>query len=148
LAKGITVGESADLPAFWQILTQVLHDCHQVSPVHSLEEMQLLQSRFPEHIRLYTAYDADGRMLAGTLMYEMNHLVHAQYIASSPEGKEMGAVDALYAWLIGERYADKRYLDFGISTVQGGRVLNEGLVRQKEGFGARAVMYDSYSINL
>ena len=148
LAKGITVGESADLPAFWQILTQVLHDCHQVSPVHSLEEMQLLQSRFPEHIRLYAAYDADGRMLAGTLMYEMPHLVHAQYIASSTEGKEMGAVDALYAWLIGERYADKRYLDFGISTVQGGRVLNEGLVRQKEGFGARAVMYDSYSINL
>ena len=64
------------------------------------------------------------------------------------KGKEMGAVDALYAWLISERYADKRYLDFGISTVQGGRVLNEGLVRQKEGFGARAVMYDSYSINL
>ena len=75
-------------------------------------------------------------------------MVHAQYIASSPEGKEFGAVDALYIWLIDERYADKRYLDFGVSTEQGGRVLNEGLVRQKEAFGARAVVYDSYNISL
>lgn len=148
LAKGVTICESNNLPAFWHILTEVLHDRHQVSPVHTLEEMQLLQSRFPNHIRLYAAYGSDGRMLAGTIIYEMGHLVHSQYIASSPEGKEVGAVDALYAWLIGERYVGKRYLDFGVSTEQGGHVLNEGLLRQKEGFGARAVVYDSYSITL
>lgn len=146
--NGLRVEESADLPAFWQILEQVLRDKHHASPVHTVEEMQLLQSRFPEHIRLYAVYSTDGRMLAGTVVYEMAHLVHAQYIASSPEGKESGAVDALYTWLIDERYADKRYLDFGVSTEQGGRVLNEGLVRQKEAFGARAVVYDSYDISL
>lgn len=148
LVQGITIRESTDLPTFWQILTEVLHDRHHVAPVHTVEEMQLLQSRFPEQIRLYAAYSPDGHMVAGTLIYEMPHLVHAQYIASSPEGKECGAVDALYAWLIDERYAHKRYLDFGVSTVQGGRVLNEGLIRQKESFGARAVVYDCYSIKL
>ena len=146
--QGITIRESADLPTFWQILTEVLRDRHHVTPVHTVEEMQLLQSRFPEQIRLYAAYSADGRMVAGTLIYEMPHLVHAQYIASSPKGKEGGAVDALYAWLIDERYAHKQYLDFGVSTVQGGRVLNEGLIRQKESFGARAIVYDCYSITL
>ena len=146
--QGVTIRESADLPAFWQILQQVLHDKYQALPVHSLEEMQLLQSRFPEQIHLYAAYSSDGQMLAGTIVYEFPHLVHAQYIASSPEGKAQGAVDALYAWLISERYADKRYLDFGTSVEQGGHVLNEGLLRQKEAFGARAVVYDSYSINL
>lgn len=146
--QGVTICESADFPAFWQILTEVLNDRHGVSPVHSLAEMQLLQSRFPGNIRLFVAHSSDGHMLAGTVIYEMNHLVHAQYIASSPEGKEVGAVDLLYAWLIGERYADKRFLDFGVSTIQGGRVLNEGLLRQKEAFGARAVVYDCYSINL
>ena len=87
-------------------------------------------------------------MIAGTVVYEMPYLVHAQYIASSPEGKATGAVDALYAWLMDERYADKRYFDFGTSVSQGGRQLNEGLIRQKESFGARAVVYDCYSIIL
>ena len=43
---------------------------------------------------------------------------------------------------------EKKYFDFGISTEQGGRYLNEGLVFQKEGFGARAVVYDTYAIKL
>lgn len=146
--QGIVVRESADFPAFWQILEQLLRDKYQAIPVHSLDEMMLLQSRFPQHIRLFAAYSADGRMLAGTVIYEMPHLVHAQYIASSLEGKEVGAVDALYAWLLDERYPDKRYMDLGTSVEQGGRVLNEGLLRQKEAFGARAVVYDSYAINL
>lgn len=148
LKSGVSICESTDLSSFWLILGQVLRDRHQTSPVHTLEEMQLLQSRFPANIRLFAVHSADGRMLAGTVVYEMGHLVHAQYMASSPEGKEVGAMDALYTWLIGERYADKRYLDFGVSTEQGGHVLNEGLVRQKEAFGARAVVYDSYAINL
>lgn len=146
--QGMQVEESDEWAAYWQILSQVLRDRHGASPVHSLEEIQLLKSRFSENIRLFVARAADGRMLAGTVIYEFPSLVHAQYIASSPEGKEAGAVDAIYAWLIEERYAEKRYLDFGISTEQGGRVLNEGLVRQKEAFGARGVMYDSYVIEL
>ena len=145
--QGLRIDESNELSTFWQILEQVLRDKHQSSPVHSLEEMQLLQSRFPDHIRLYAVYSADGRMLAGTVIYEMPQLVHAQYIASSPEGKDVGAVDALYVWLMDERYADKDYLDFGTSTEQGGLVLNEGLIRQKEAFGARSVVYDSYVID-
>lgn len=148
LGLGISIGESVDLPSFWKMLEQVLHDRHQTLPVHSVEEMQLLQSRFPRQIRLFAVHSADGRMLAGTLVYEMEHLVHAQYMAVSPEGREVGAMDALYTWLIAERYAKKRYLDFGVSTERGGRVLNEGLLRQKEAFGARAVMYDSYFVNL
>lgn len=143
---GLFVGESSDLAAFWQILGQVLRESHGATPVHSLEEMQLLQSRYPENIRLFAAFTPDGRMIAGTLIYEMPQLVHSQYIASSSEGKEKGAVDILYDWLINERYTGKRYLDFGTSVEQGGRVLNEGLVRQKEAFGARGVVYDSYEV--
>jgi hypothetical protein len=40
------------------------------------------------------------------------------------------------------------YLDFGISTEQGGHVLNEGLIANKERFGGRAVMYDAYEITI
>ena len=59
----------------------------------------------------------------------------------------MGALDGLFAHLITQVYATKSYFDFGISTEQGGRYLNEGLIFQKEGFGARTVVYDAYEIN-
>ena len=38
--------------------------------------------------------------------------------------------------------------DFGVSTEQRGSYLNEGLIFQKEGFGGRAICYDTYAIDL
>ena len=38
--------------------------------------------------------------------------------------------------------------DFGISTEERGTVLNEGLITQKEEFGASAVVYDVYELSL
>ena len=108
--------------------------------------MLLIHERFPENIRLFLALGPDGNPWAGTVVYETERVAHAQYIAASAEGKTLGALDCLFDWLIAERYADKAYFDFGISTEQGGTWLNEGLQFQKEGFGARAVVYDAYEI--
>ena len=74
--------------------------------------------------------------------------MHAQYIATSDDGRSVGALDGLFSYLITEVFAEKAYFDFGVSTEQGGRYLNEGLAFQKEGFGARAVVYDTYEIKL
>jgi len=148
LAAGITCTESSDLAAFWPILTEVLQTRHGRRPVHTLDEMELLRSRFPEHIRLFLALRPDGQPVAGTVVYETERVAHAQYIAASAEGKALGALDSLFDWLMGQRYADRAYFDFGISTEQGGTWLNEGLQFQKEGFGARAVVYDAYEIRL
>ena len=38
--------------------------------------------------------------------------------------------------------------EFGISTTEGGRSLNEGLARNKESYGARAVVFDWYEVEL
>ena len=43
---------------------------------------------------------------------------------------------------------DKTYFDFGISTEENGRVLNSGLIDQKEGFGARGVVHDHYELDI
>ena len=59
-----------------------------------------------------------------------------------------GALDLLFHQLIYDRYAQKRYFDFGISTEHGGQMLNEGLLFQKEGFGGRAVVYDTYEMEV
>jgi len=50
--------------------------------------------------------------------------------------------------LIKNVYRNKKYFDFGISTENNGRILNKGLIAQKEGFGARAYVHDFYEIKI
>ncbi len=120
---------------------------HQSKPVHTLEEMQLLMGRFPREIRLYLVRSND-RIVAGTVVFETRQVAHVQYIASGEEGREFGALDMLFRHLINERYKTMEFIDFGTSNEQGGLVLNEGLIFQKEGFGGRAVCYDTYEVKL
>jgi len=140
---GITVEQSGDIDGFYRILDGNLSATYGVHPVHSLPEIKLLMSRFPRNIALYAA-SLDGRMLAGTILYLTPCCAHAQYISASPEGKALSAVDAIYDVLLHTELSSYRYFDFGKSTEQGGRYLNASLIQQKEGFGARAVCYDTY----
>ena len=146
-ANNVTYEESGALRDFWPILEEVLAEKHDCRPVHTVEEMERLVAAFPDNIRLFVA-KADGRVVAGTLIYETEQVAHAQYIATSAEGRSVGALDGLFCHLITEVFAEKKYFDFGISTEQGGRYLNEGLAFQKEGFGARAVVYDMYKLRI
>ena len=38
------------------------------------------------------------------------------------------------------------YFDFGISTENNGKFLNEGLISQKEGFGGRTTVYQTFEL--
>ncbi len=144
---GIEVAESGDYAAFWEILSSNLQERYGRQPVHTLAEIELLHSRFPDNIKLYTATHT-GEVVAGGVVYDTEQVAHAQYISASAMGKSMGALDLLFAHLIEKVYASHRYFDFGISTEQGGEYLNVGLLAQKEGFGARGVTYDIYRIAL
>lgn len=135
------------LGEYWKLLTAVLEQNHGVSPVHTQAEMQLLMSRFPQQIKLFMVRQ-EGRIIAGCVVFVMKHVAHIQYIASNDVGRELGALDLLFRHLINERYKQMAYLDFGISTENCGTYLNEGLIFQKEGFGARAVCYDTYELEL
>lgn len=144
---GILVEESMDYPAFWSILSSVLTTRHQVRPVHGVEEMLLLRSRFPENIRLFTAVKG-GLVLAGAVVFVHQRVAHTQYLASSEEGRAQGALDLVIAELITGVFREKDWVSFGISTESGGEVLNEGLTEYKEGFGGRSVMHDCYQLEL
>ena len=135
----------SDLEQFWNILAGILSVKHKKKPVHTVSELRLLQSRFPDKIKLHVVRNGDT-VVAGTLVYDMGRVVHTQYLASSEFGQKNGALDLLLRHLITEEYADREYFDFGISTENGGSYLNEGLIFQKEGFGARSVVYDTYEI--
>lgn len=144
--NGVAFVADASLQEFYSLLEAVLSKFGS-TPVHTLAELELLQSRFPTQIRLFGAVK-DGRFLAGALAYDFDQVAHTQYLASSDEGRELGALDFVLAKLLDSVYADRRYFSFGISTEQEGRYLNEGLIFQKEGFGGRAVVHDFYELEL
>lgn len=145
--QGLTVAESTDFAAFWQILNENLTGKYGVRPVHSVAELELLHSRFPEKIRLYMVFDGETPV-GGTLLFLTPQMLHTQYISANAFGKQHGAIDLLFDHLINNTYKDYPYIDFGKSTVSDSADLNEQLIFQKEGFGARAVCYDTYEYDL
>lgn len=146
-AANMMVAETQDWKSYWRLLEEQLAARHEVRPVHTLEEMLSLSAKFPGNIRLFTV-TAAGELMGGTVIYETASVAHAQYIVSSPEGRDKGALDILYSTLMDSIFAHKRYFDFGISNEQNGRYLNVGLLEQKGGFGGRAVVHDVYSLTL
>jgi len=146
--SGLEFKRSYDFETFINIEETNLKK-YNTKPTHTAEEIHLLASRFPQNIKLFTAHK-DGKIVAGTIIYESNRKVaHTQYISASPEGKKLYALDLIFDYLINEYYKDKvDYFDFGISTEKEGRFLNVGLITQKEEFGARAVVYDTYEIEV
>ena len=147
LKAGLRICESDDVDAFWHILNDNLTQKYAVRPVHTADELRLLQSRFPENIKLWLVYDGD-KPVGGTLLFLTPQVLHTQYISATPYGKQHGALDLLFDHLINHVYADYPYIDFGKSTVSDSADLNEQLIFQKEGFGARAVCYDTYEYEL
>lgn len=144
----LRVLESDDLSSFWSILSGNLQERYGKNPVHSLDEIVLLNDKFPDNIRLFSVTDANDAMLGGCLVFETEHVVHAQYTAATEEGKKKGAIDMVIDHIINEAYTHKRYFDYGTSTENRGQYLNESLIYQKEGFGGRGTVYDVYTINL
>lgn len=143
--NSVTFQQSQNWTEFMNMLSGVLQERHDTRPVHSIAEMELLSNRFPENIQLYTAENESG-ILAGVVTFIYDNLVHAQYIAASQGGREVGALDGLFSDLINHKFAHKKYFDFGISTEEAGTHLNEGLIGQKEGFGGRGIVHQFYEI--
>lgn len=139
--------ELEDFKKFIELENEVLADRHGVHAVHTGEELKLLHDRMPKNIHLFAALK-DGNMIAGTVVYEYDSVVHTQYMAANDEARVIGALDLAVATVI-EKYKDrKKWLDFGISTEHGKIYLNEGLCSQKEGFGGRTGVYEIWELSL
>jgi len=145
--KSIETFESEDYATFWELVSGVLESNYEAKPVHTLEEIKKLADLFPKNIKLFLA-KKDERVVSGALIYENKNIVHTQYLANSEEGRELGALDLLIDNLMKDIYNNKKYFDFGISNEDAGRYLNTGLIAQKEGFGARAVVQDVYELKI
>lgn len=136
---------SEDFEAFVMLLNSVLQKQHGVNAVHNTEELKLLHSRFPQNIKLFVA-KIDSEIIAATLLFIYDDLVHTQYLAANEKAREIGALDLLIKTLMDEFTKSKKYFDFGISNEENGRILNKGLIAQKEGFGGRSVVHCTFEL--
>lgn len=148
-ARGaIEVAESNDLAPFWSVLERTLTERHSVRPVHSLDEIRQLRARFPSEVRCVVAIE-NATVIAGSVLFLTDTVVHAQYYAASQRGRQVSALDMVIERSIELTYQlQRRYYDFGISTEQQGRILNEGLLGYKTSFGSGCCIYESYELPL
>ena len=144
--NNLIITEVATFDAFWnEILIPNLNAKHHVNPVHTLNEITMLKSRFPENIRQFNVYHND-KIVAGTTIFVSKNVAHPQYISGNADKNALGSLDYLYYHLITAVFADKSFFDFGISNENFGKNINEGLLFWKESFGAKTVAQRFYEI--
>lgn len=136
-----------DFNEFINLENEVLVERHDTHAAHTGPELKMLYDRFPENIHLFGA-KKDGELIAGTVIYEYDSVIHTQYMAANDEARVIGALDLAVATVIDKYKENKKWLDFGISTEHGKVYLNEGLCSQKEGFGGRTGVYEIWEINI
>lgn len=130
----------------WRVIALNLARKHDARPVHSVEELSLLQERFPREIQVRCAL-MGGVVEAGVIFFNTTRVWHAQYIAASEVGYELSALDAVFdAAIIEAQQTGARYFDFGTSNEDGGKVLNDGLYRFKSEFGGGGVAHEFYEL--
>jgi hypothetical protein len=143
--KSIIVAENENFEEYWALLSSVLQK-FDAKPVHTVEEIRMLKKKFPDNIKLFEA-KIENNLLAGIVLFDFGNVVHTQYMAASQEGRKLGALDFINHTLL-QKFSDRKYYSFGISTEKQGQFLNEGLIQQKENMGARGIALDFYSIKL
>jgi CelD/BcsL family acetyltransferase involved in cellulose biosynthesis len=132
----------------WSVIAANLSREYGAVPVHSVDELALLASLFPGQVLIRCARIAD-RVEAGIVLFNLENVWHAQYIAASERGYEASALDAVFDAAIGEaQERGVRYFDFGTSNEDGGKILNAGLYQFKAEFGGGGVAYETYEIGL
>lgn len=136
LKNELTIKETDNFSLFWRdILEPNLKQRHAAKPVHSLEEIALLKSRFPNQIRQFNVYLAD-KIVAGTTIFETEFVAHSQYMSANDDRSTLGSLDFLHDHLFKNVFQEKKYFDFGISNENNGLSLNVGLNYWKQSFGA------------
>ena len=153
--RGIEIGEKHQLKIveettfdlFWEeLLIPNLAQKYQTKPIHSLEEITYLKTKFSELIRQFNVY-FENKIVGGVTVFVTKNVIHPQYISGNKAfNTKLGGLDFLYNHLIQNVFSNDKYFDFGISNENNGLHLRESLHYWKESFGARTIVQNFYEI--
>ncbi|KQC32966.1 hypothetical protein AAU57_06235 [Nonlabens sp. YIK11] len=136
------------LKNFWSdLLEPQLMARHQARPVHSIEEIELLQQLFPDQILQY-GVEVDDMLVAGITLFDFGNILKIQYAAANKQGFEHNAMDFLYLEIIKEAKEQKKeFVDLGTVNHPDGSV-NKGLKRFKQQLGATTTSVFELTLSL
>ena len=133
---------------FWnKVLIPLLKEKHNTKPVHSLGEIELLNSQFPKEIVQYNVYCQD-KILAGITIFDKGNIVKSQYGAATKLGKKTRALEYLFLNLIFKfKQEEKTFFSMGTvidkSFPEG---YNTGLYKQKKELGCSDYTQNCYNL--
>lgn len=130
--------ETEDLDRFWTCLTAFLEKRHHARPVHSIEEMRLLKSRFPECIRLIIGR-CGSDWLTGRIIYLSRQVLRFQYVFNMSENPRAFLHERMTDWILRQPDYARPWIDIGTSTDPASGELVESLHLHKEILGARGI---------
>ncbi len=140
-AKGLTARRletDEELAAFYDVLTLNLQK-FDARPVHTLAELaDFRHERLKDEIRFLGVFDPAGSIVAGACLFyfRQTNVLHTQYLATDTRVRGYAPSAFLYdAVLQTGLDSGAAAISFGTSTFEHGRVLNLGLIRNKEGYG-------------
>ena len=145
-AKNLNYQET-NIENFYPVLEDLLLKKYETKPVHSLKELITLTEKHTDNIKCFCSTDNENNILAGVICFVTKNVIHLQYLATSDEGRSLGALDGLTDYLINKYQNDFLYFDFGTSMNRDGSI-NLGLLKQKSEFGSFPTSYDLYTLIL
>lgn len=135
---------------FWEnVLIPRLTSRHGVTPVHSLSEISMLASRFPDNIIQYNLR-SENEILAGITLFDKGKVIKSQYGATTDKGEKLRALEFLFIHLI-YKYQQQEKSFFSMGTIGDKRFaagFNPGLKKQKEELGCEEFHQHFFTFDL
>jgi hypothetical protein len=144
--NSLIIKEETCLDTFWnELLIPNLNEKYASKPVHTIEEIMFLKTKFPENIRHFNVYYGEA-LVCGTTLFVTAKVAKAQYLAGCDKNNALGSIDFLYDFLIKEVAKDKLFFDFGPSHEDNGLKIVKNINFWKESFGSHSVVQNFYEI--
>ena len=132
-----------DIQAVYAVLVNNLKKYNE-KPVHSFNELaELKEFYIPDNISFFGGYIKDDLVAGAVIFYfPKTKTIHTQYLCSKEEFAKLSPMSFMYYSMILEaKRSGFQKISWGISTENLGRVLNQGLLKNKESYGS------TYSVN-
>lgn len=114
---------------------------HKTNPVHSLEELIKLKTLYPKRVRFFGVYH-NNKMIAGYLIFNINSKGNHVFYGSLDYNYQHLRPTSYGLFMLLHTFAQEglEYLNMGISTEGGGRIINWELFDFKESFNGTGIL--------
>jgi hypothetical protein len=139
--------ETEDLDRFWNHQTAFHQKNFGSMPVHRVDEMRLLKSRFPALIRMVIGRSGN-EWLAGRVLFLSPRVLRFQYVFWNTDFPRAVLTDRMTTWILQQKDYARPWVDFGTSNNPESGELAESLHLHKEVLGARGVTFSTWTWEL